>query len=203
MTIPQAQTKYYEKDLTSRTIDNVLNTLEGELNGSDFNKVTCAASIQSGIEQYRMSCSDKTDIALRSEEHRSDRLGVHLEEKFGTRPARCHAHAIVAGKHELAAPIRLRMAKLGIGIDDVDNGCWLPESTAATPHPQMPKAPPHSRIHRYNYYFWLNNRFSSVNKEDVFRFKLKGTALDLYKAEFPSFVMLKKGQGLPQGWSKS
>lgn len=199
MPIPETQTKYYEKDLTTRTIDNIIHTLKGELNESDFNKVACAASIQSGIEKYRMSCDERSDIALRAEEHKSERLGVHLEEKFGSRPARCHAHAIVAGKHKYAVNLRLRMAKLGIGVDDVDNGCWLPENTAATPHPEMPKAPPHSRIHRYNYYFWIDSRLKSIVEENNFRRGLKFIALSLYQAKLPDYLMLKKGQGLPAG----
>ena len=74
-----------------------------------------------------------------------------------------------------------------------------PESTAATPHPEMPKAPPHSRIHRYNYYFWIDSRMKSITEENKFRKALKFTALNLYQAKFPDYVMLKKGCGLPAG----
>ena len=197
MPVPKAETKYYEKDAVNRTIDNIINTLEGELNESDFNKVACAASVQSGIEQYRQTHNEKQDLALCSNEHKSDRLGRHLEDKFGPRPPRVHAHAIVAGKHRYAATLKLRMAKLGIGVDDVDNGCWLPENTAATPHPQMKSAPPHSRIHRYNYYFWIFFRMKQIADTDKFRKALKLTALELYQGSFPKYVMLKKGLGLP------
>ncbi len=104
--------------------------------------------VQKGIEKYKNTCSSSSIEALKTEEHKSERLGRHLEEKFGSRPARCHAHAIVAGKHELAAPIRLRMAELKIGID---NGCWLPG---------------------YHYYFWLSNRFTIVSQAADFRQKI-------------------------------
>lgn len=199
MPIPCLETKYVEKDLVDRCIDGIIDILNGELSESDFNKVACTASVQSGIEQYRQSCSERSDQSLRSEEHRSERLGRHLEQKFGRRPAKSHAHAIVAGKHKYSATLRLRMSKLGIGVDDVDNGCWLPENSAATPHPAMPKAPPHSRIHRYNYYFWIFSRMRRITDTAKFRNALKLTALDLYQASFPKYVMLKKGLDLPSG----
>ena len=135
--------------------------------------------------------------ALREEEHNSATLGRHLEEKFGPRPPRCHAHAIVAGKHPLAAPLRLMMSRLSIRIDDVDNGCWLPENTAATPHPSFPKAPPHSRIHRYNYYFWIRTRLSTITKENNFRNNLKFIAQMLYTGDIPDYLLLPKGVSLP------
>ena len=199
MPIPRAQPKYYERDLTTRTIDNIINTLEGELRDSDFNKVSCAASIQFGIELQKQSYNERSDVSLPSAEHKSERLARNLEQKFGPRPSKVHAHAMVAGKHKLAARLRLRMEELKIGIDEADNGCWLPENSAATPHPLMKKAPPHSRIHRHNYYFWLDAQLINITDATKFRNRLKLTALSLYQGSFPPYVMLKKGQGLPNG----
>ncbi len=187
-------TKFYEKDAVDRTIDNVLKTIDGELSQSDLNKVAVAASVESGISRYRTQASGMSLQALESEEHDSSRLSAHLVEKFGARPPRVHAHAIVAGKHKLCAPLRLAMAMLKVRIDDVDNGCWLPESSAATPHPAMPSAPPHSRIHRFNYYSWISSKLTPVRRsEGLSRTNLKLIAKDLYTGSFPEYVMLPKG----------
>lgn len=175
---------------------HIVETLEGEITLGHMNQVAVAASVQNGIERYREKASKLSAQSLRTEDHQSPLLGAHLEEKFGPRPQKVHAHAIVAGKHQLAAQIRLRMASLKIGIDDVDNGCWLPENSAATPHPAMPDAPPHSRIHRYNYYFWINSRLASVAQNQTFRNRLKLIAQMLYTGRMPDYVMLPKGQGL-------
>ena len=199
MPIPEAQPKYYELNVVDRTIANIVDKLDSEISPSELNRVSVAASVQSGIEKYRSDATDMSLLALSTEEHKSERLGLHLVEKFGARPARCHAHAIVAGKHQYAAQLRLIMAALKIRIDDVDNGCWLPENSAATPHPAMPAAPPHSRIHRYNYYFWLRSRLGSLTKADMFRTGLKIIAKSLYTGKMPDYVMLKKGAGLPRG----
>lgn len=197
MPVPQVLVKYYELNLVDRTIVNIIERLQGELTLSDINQIKVTASVQSGIDAYREAAAKRNSQCLKSEEHKSQLLGQHLEEKFGSRPARTHAHAIVAGKHPLAAAIRLIMSKLKIGIDDVDNGCWLPENTAATPHPAMPKAPPHSRIHRYNYYFWISSILSSHRNADAFRSRLKLIAQMLYTGNMPEYVMLPKGKGLP------
>ncbi len=91
------------------------------------------------------------------------------------------------------------MASLAIRIDDPDNGCWLPENTAATPHPLMPKAVPHSRIHSSNYFFWVRNRLGSIFHEPAFRKDLQLVARQLQEHTFPEFVMPKKGQKIPKG----
>lgn len=191
-------TKYYEKNSVDKVIERIINTLDGEISQSDLSKVAVAACVADGIEKYRQAgtCMDARSIRL--EEHCSALLGAQLEARFGPRPPRCHAHAIVAGKHALSAPLRLIAAKLKIRIDDPDNGCWLPESTAATPHPMMPSAPPHSRIHRYNYYFWLSSRLEGIRNPNVFRTGLKLIAKMLYTGTIPDYVLLPKGQGLPR-----
>ncbi len=200
MAQPEILKKYYELDLVDRTIVNIVETLEDEIKPADINKVKVAASVQAGLklQQYRKDVDNMDPLALRKEDHSSPRLGFHLEEKFGARPNRVHAHAIVAGKHPLAATARLRMSKMGIRIDDGDNGCWLPENSAATPHPAMPHAPPHSRIHRYNYYFWLSSKLDGIREGDLFRTNLKIIAQQLYTGKMPDYVMLRKGTGLPK-----
>lgn len=136
---------------------------------------------------------------LLTEGHNSALLGFHLEQSGSARPPRCHAHAIVAGKHPQAAQLRVIMAVVKIRIDDSDNGCWLPENTDATPHPSFPSAPPHSRIHRSNYFFWLFSRLGSLRNESLFRTNLQTVVNLLQQGKLPSYVMHPKGVGLPQG----
>ncbi len=196
MPIPEKQTQYYEKNLLDRVIDNVASE-DNPLTASNLNKVGVAAQIQMGIDRYRMAAKGMTEEQLMDEGHNSALLGFHLEQAWGTRPPRCHAHALIAGKHTYAAELRLQMAIFKIRIDDVDNGCWLPENTAATPHPAFPSAPPHSRIHRYNYFFWLFSRLGSLEEVGLFRVNLRVVGNMLQQGKLPSYVMLPKGIGLP------
>ncbi|PUA26446.1 MAG: hypothetical protein B0W54_22060 [Cellvibrio sp. 79] len=198
MPLPETKTLHCFKSPLDVIIEQTA-AKDGPLTQSDINKVMVAAQIQDGIERYRSGASDMEYIQLRDEEHDSARLGRYLIERHGPRPPRCHAHAIVAGRHKFAAAVRLVMAKLKIRIDDTDNGCWLPENTAATPHPAFPKAPPHSRIHRSNYFFWIRSRLVRIRSEKIFRLELNLIASELHNGNFPKFVMLKKGVGLPIG----
>lgn len=197
MPLPTSQTPYCYKDPLDIVIENTANQ-SGELTQADINKVIVAAQVQEGIERYRMNAAQKTTQELADEEHSSSRLGSHLVERYGTRPTQCHAHALVAGKHKLCGELRLIMAKLKIGIDDVDNGCWLPENTAATPHPVYPKAPPHSRIHRYNYYTWIHSRLSAARAAPLFRTTLNLLGQMLQTGQYPESVMMKKPAGSPK-----
>lgn len=186
----------HEKSLLDRAIDGFVAN-DGKPTAGDINNVVVAAQVQYGIDRYRAEAANLSFDELQQEQHSSLRLARHLTESGKPRPANCHAHAIVAGKHHNAAVIRALMARHGIRIDDVDNGCWLPENTAATPHPAFPRAIPHSRIHRYNYYFWIRSRLERILKPDLFRVDLQLIAKHLQEHTCPEYVMLKKGQNLP------
>ncbi len=202
MPAPEKTVKYHEKDLLDHVIDQTI-AQENSLTPTDLNKVVVAAQVQCGIDRYLANSKTMTTEQLRGECHNSSRLSRHLESTGQKRPPKCHAHAIVAGKHEYAAILRVIMARLKIRIDDPDNGCWLPENTAATPHPSFPKAVPHSRIHRFNYYFWLRTRLGSIRQELPFRKTLQLTARHLHERTLPEYVLLRKGQGLPNGGNLS
>ena len=197
MPVPKPVVKYVDKTPVERMADSIAKTLENEVKQSQLNQISVAAQVYDGIEKYRSGASSMTYDQLESEPHVSSRLRMHLIEKFGFEPRNCHAHAMVAGRHPLAATLRSRMALLQIRIDDVDNGCWLAENTAATPHPQFPKAPPHSRIHRYNYYWWLSSRLALVEEEKAFRNRIKLIISQLITGNFPDYVMMPKGVDLP------
>lgn len=105
------------------------------------------------------------------------------------------AHAIIAGGHAESWALRVILAECEIGIDDPYNGCWLPARTKYTGQQPYPKALPHSRIHRFNYYAWLNIRFAGLRgRTDIMISKLLRTRTDLLYGSYPPEVMLKKGE---------
>ena len=200
MAIPHSSKPYALKDKTERIVDNFA-MLENPTQ-ADLNRVKVEAQVQFGIEQYRAGAVDIDEIELEAERHDSARLARHLEEACDPRPNKyCHAHAIVAGKHPEAVKLRAVLAWRKMRIDDPHNGCWLPQNTAAKVH--MPKrlsnAVPHSRIHRFNYYFWLNTRITLASAPT---FKALAHILGLVESAlqnsaFPDYVMKRKGVGLP------
>ncbi len=106
------------------------------------------------------------------------------------------AHAIVSGGHPRAVTLRGILAKYKIRIDDPDNGCWLPNNTEAKKKMRSP-AVPHSRIHRKNYYRWMDTyiRFPATNNEAYCRFQLNMIKDRLLKMDsLPDYVMLPAGE---------
>lgn len=130
---------------------------------------------------------------LEEEEHCSKRLGAMMLVAQDKKPHElCHAHAIVSGSHPGAATLRGVLAKYKIRIDDPDNGCWLPESTAAK-QKMGSSAVPHSRIHRKNYYRWMDTYIKlPVTKDESYcRFQLSMIKERLKNmSQIPEYVML-------------
>lgn len=200
MAIPHISKPYALKNKTERIIDNFA-MIESPTQ-ADLNHVKVEAQVQFGIEQYRAGAANIDEIELEAEKHDSARLARHLGEAGDPRPNKyCHAHAIVAGKHPEAVKLRAVLAWRKMRIDDPYNGCWLPQNTAAKMHmpAHLSNAVAHSRIHRFNYYFWLNTRItlaSAPNFEALARIlSLVGKALQ--SSAIPDYVMKRKGVGLP------
>jgi len=193
MPVPEYLAKYYEQSPLDLVIADVIKNTEGQLVVSQINRVKTIASIQAGIDKYRAEAKNMSQKQLSEDPHNSTRLGVFLDALVMRRPPRCHAHAVISGTHPDAAILRLRMAFCKMRRDDIHNGCWLPENTAATPHPAFPKAPPHSRIHRKNYYMWLNRAINrpQINNYNTMVFALKRITQHLHEHTFPEFVMQK------------
>ncbi|WP_281649135.1 AHH domain-containing protein [Parendozoicomonas sp. Alg238-R29] len=168
----------------------------------DLMAVHVASQVEAGLDTYRAEAGNMRRRELRAEKHQSSRLAIHLAECGDEKPhPKCHAHAIVSGAHREAATMRAILAREKVRIDDAHNGCWLPENTAAIV--EMPRrlrtAVPHSRIHRYNYYFWLGRliNLEKTQDSDDLRYTLKTVGLQLQAGAQPSYVMMKKGEGLP------
>ena len=161
------------------------------------------AQIETKLDEYRNKAQDMSRQELRIEEHQSARLAYHLALIGDEKPHNaCHAHAIVSGAHKRAASMRALLAYHKVRIDDAFNGCWLPENTKAKPYmpERLRNAVPHSRIHRFNYYFWLRqilNPQKAKTPDDV-KYTLKTVGHQLQAGTHPDYVMQKKGEGLPK-----
>lgn len=200
MAIPYISKPYALKNKTERIVDNFAKLENPTL--ADLNQVKVEAQVQFGIEQYRAGAANIDEIELEAEKHDSARLARHLEEAGDPRPNKyCHAHAIIAGNHPEAVKLRAVLAWRKMRIDDSHNGCWLPQNTAAKIHmpARLSNAVPHSRIHRFNYYFWLNSRITlaSVPTFEALAHILNLVERALQSSAFPDYVMKRKGVGLP------
>jgi len=162
---------------------------------SERNKITTVASIQMGLLKYRnqiaaMSVDDRED-----EVHNSTRLGENMRADGIAKPgAYWEAHAMISGGHTDASFLRSVLAECEVGIDDSHNGCWLPTRTKYCGQQPYPKAVPHSRIHRFNYYRWLAVRFTGIQDKTTMINRLKNVRRDLLNSSFPPEVMLAKGK---------
>jgi len=158
-------------------------------------RLQVVAQIQAGLAKYRAVSREKGVDELEDESHCSQRLGDHMRAEGFARPSPYwHAHAIIAGGDTRAWQLRAQLAECGVGVDDSANGCWLPSRSKYIGQQPYPKAVPHSRIHRHNYFAWLNIRFAGVFNEQVLRSRLQTTRTDLLHATFPKEVMLPKGK---------
>ncbi|TQV81183.1 hypothetical protein FKG94_08740 [Exilibacterium tricleocarpae] len=156
MPIPAYTLKAYEKTRVDLAIEH-FSTLENPTL-SDLNVVRIQASVQDGIDSYRVCAVDMTETDLENEGHSSKRMAGYMEASGDTRPcSSCDCHAMVSGKHKLAAPMRAVMAWCLMRIDDPRNGCWLPRTYDTRRY--MPKwlseAVPHQGLHNPRYYAWL------------------------------------------------
>lgn len=200
MSLPPNDKKLYQKDLLDREVDRFAKL--DKPTRQDLNRVKVASQVERGLDIYRAAAVNMNIDELEDERHQSNILAHFMSISGDPRPhPKCHAHAIVSGAHRYAAELRAVLAWLKLRINDPDNGCWLPENTAAKS--QMPRrlhnAVPHSRIHRYNYYFWLNTLIEpeATPTQSDLRKVLAMIAIRLQAGSQPIYVMNKKGDGLP------
>jgi len=199
MVLPRNDKKPYQKDRLDLAIDRFA-LLEKPTRG-DLNLVKVTAQVERGLDKYRAAAMNMSIDELEDENHQSSLLAHFLTVSGDPKPhSKCHAHAIVSGAHRYAAELRAVLAWLKLRIDDPDNGCWLPENTAAKV--KMPahlrNAVPHSRIHRFNYYFWLNTLIDPAitSSQTNLRRTLTMVATRLQSGTQPKYVMNKKGEGM-------
>ena len=196
--IPEPKSPYYLQSALDRAIEQFgenQNADQKRFIQHELNHIKSLADVDAGLAAYRAQSASMGRKELTSEEHDSHRLGLHLRASGKPKPDdRCDAHAIVAGAHKNSAVARALLAQYKIRIDDPDNGCWLPRRTADTPHWAFTNAVPHSRIHRFNYYRWLEQQVTMASSEPIMRFTLQRVASRLQDGTIPPQVMLAKGQ---------
>ncbi|MGI9283007.1 MAG: AHH domain-containing protein [Endozoicomonas sp.] len=198
MPVPERTKKYYEKDRLELQIDRCASKKDPTT--FDYQQVQTVADIETKLDLYRWRAQDMSARELRKEHHQSSRLAEHMAIDGYPRPhSLCDAHAIVSGAHKRAAQQRALLASLKLRVDDPFNGCWLPRNTAAIQ--SMPRtlrsAVPHSRIHRTNYYRWLDSelRPASIRNVEVLKQKLKMVETRLQAGTQPKEVMEKASRG--------
>ncbi|GLS25536.1 AHH domain-containing protein [Marinibactrum halimedae] len=189
---------YVFKSLTERAIDKFVGIEKPT--AADLNMLKVTGQVEAGVQELlgyvHDGYSNKSRTELEEEVHNSQKLGARMAVAGDTKPhSLCHAHAIISGGHPLAATLRGILAKYKIRIDDSDNGCWLPENTEAK-RIMGSAAVPHSRIHRKNYYRWMDTyiRLPITKDESHCRFQLimiKSRLLNM--VSLPDYVMLPAG----------
>jgi hypothetical protein len=113
-------------------------------------------------------------------------LGFNMGEANNDRPKGVAAHHIVSRKPALAHPAQMLLFAWGIGINDVDNGVYLPRF-ATTVVPSLPNASKHSKIHTGVYHLAVFGRLAEVRKQPstVGREVLRGIKGELEADTFP------------------
>ena len=92
-------------------------------------------------------------------------LGEALEAAGALRPVESAAHHVVAGGAEAAAPARAVLKRFDIGINDAENGVFLPANLSS----QNPAGSAvHSTLHTTDYYQTVNEMLSqAASRQDA------------------------------------
>lgn len=126
------------------------------------------------------------DAKRASANHRRT-LARNLNAESGTeRPDNVCAHHVVASKDERAKESRDVIFKWGIGINDTDNGVYLPRFKNI-PVPSMPNAPLHGPIHTDRYYTAVAGRliFGAPQDTPACRLIMQTIKKQLVAGSFP------------------
>jgi hypothetical protein len=115
----------------------------------------------------------------------SDTLARNIRNATGVaKPTGAAAHHIVATGEPLAEGSRLRLFGWGIGINDADNGVYLPNSADAA-IPGLPQATQHRPIHTEKYYINVYARLRLASDPAAGRTRLRAMKADMQAGVFP------------------
>ena len=126
------------------------------------------------------------DAKRASANHRRT-LARNLNAESGTeRPDNACAHHVVASKDDRAKESRDVIFKCGIGINDTDNGAYLPRFKNI-PVPGMPDAPLHGPIHTDRYFTAVAGRliFGAPQDTPACRLIMQTIKKQLVAGSFP------------------
>ncbi|WP_276679893.1 AHH domain-containing protein [Thalassolituus oleivorans] len=146
-----------------------------------YNKIMVRGTIQAltALAGYQAEAKGMTKKQFQDEDHNPSRLSRHIRGTGVSRPPNVAAHAIISGTHADAAAARDILARFKIRIDDPDNGVYLPRDNRFIPHPKMPDAAGHSKVHTKKYYTNITNMLQTATSEFECRLALRLIAKEL------------------------
>ncbi len=142
---------------------------------------------ENGITVLPMSAQQLLANARRTDYNHRRALSNNIVADAGAaRPANACAHHVVALKDEQAEPSRKKLFDWRIGINDADNGVFLPR-WAGKKLAGLPNAPRHGDIHTPVYYSAVYARLRLVPKSEpeTGRSRLRGIKAQLQAGAFP------------------
>jgi hypothetical protein len=122
--------------------------------------------------------------ALRTNYNHRRRLSTSIVAATGQpRPDNVCAHHVVAVRDRGARVSRIMLFDWGIGINDADNGVFLPQGTGGLP--DHPNAPRHDPFHSAEYHAAVLSRLLEADDSASGRVELRGVKADLLAGSFP------------------
>jgi RHS repeat-associated protein len=113
-----------------------------------------------GVHTYYVLAGGAPVLVHNADKGCADKLRKAMNAAGKPEPATPHSpHHIVAGNSPKAAPARAQLDKFGIGVNDAENGVWLPRSSSS-PNPNGMSV--HSKIHTNEYYDRVNDLMSGA-----------------------------------------
>ncbi|MCX2834475.1 AHH domain-containing protein [Microbulbifer thermotolerans] len=165
---------------------------------SERTRIVHMTQIQRQLEEYRERCRNSSPEELAREPHHpTDDLVINMAAAGEPKPSPYHdAHHIIPGKgrwrQDEIAQARTNLHLAGIGIQDPQNGVYLPRDKAHKGHWSAPKAPAHKEIHRYNYETWIFAKFSEPLPTIAFEAALLMVKTQLKTGEHPKEILKPK-----------
>lgn len=157
------------------------------------NHIQNLAQITERLREYEGWVENASYESLLNQKHDSKRLGENMRAAGRPKPTdRYDAHAIISGIHERATASRILMATVQVGIDEHQNGAWLPRSgydARKSNNWAMEKAVPHSRTHRKSLYAFIERRIRSKTTGEAMRYELLQIGKRLESGTLPSNIL--------------
>jgi hypothetical protein len=147
------------------------------------------------MSKYRHDVGSLPYLERARQNHSSKRLSSFLRADGHPRPAaKWEAHHIVSGNHPDAMMSRLILADddIKIGIDDPDNGCWMPKTKADARPTIYPNAIGHNRIHRQLYYNWIQGTITAMTTDGQVRAFLNTVRMQLLQGNIKPEMKLQQ-----------
>lgn len=162
--------------------------------------IECMAQVKERLDEYRKQSRRKgaLDDLKQEEHHPTDTLQEFMKlEGYPAPDGNCDCHHIIPGTGKdkaLAIQARLKLHMCGVGINDPDNGVWLPASMDYVPHWAMKRALPHANIHTKKYDRWVADKMRAARDEVSARVVLGNLRRDLVNGDVPKENLTIKAQ---------